>query len=475
MAPTRVGRVVAAIAAVLALLAIAAFGGSRLFDGGPRYPARWDPRVAELAKFVEHTRGHPFKHPVHVYFMTDAEYSRVAGSGNGSPPTAADRRHSRRQAAEYRALGLLNGDPNLLASSEKLHDSGTLAFYSPQYDVVNVRGSSLTVGVRVTLAHELTHALQDQYFDLSPLDAARNADAAGAARSIVEGDAVATENAYIATLSDSERAAYDKESNDEQSGADESLGDVPKVLQTMLGSYYALGNAFVEFWEAEPNGPPKLTNIDEVLRRLPTASAQVIDPTRYLAGDTPQHVSPPRLSGRRDVFETATLGADLTFLMLAERIDPVVALTAVDGLRGDAYSATTVRSSDQLCVDAKMAMASKADAREMGDALEAWTRAMPKEASAGYKVGSDWVSFHSCDPGTSVDTGSGGASADALYFPVARLQAAAQAVSKGRSRTSALCYGNAVVERLTLADLKAKERTPGITAAIAAAEAACPR
>ena len=39
-------------------------------DDGPGHPDEWDPRVADLAAFVEDERGLDFDHPVYVDFLT---------------------------------------------------------------------------------------------------------------------------------------------------------------------------------------------------------------------------------------------------------------------------------------------------------------------------------------------------------------------------------------------------------------------
>ena len=257
---TRVGL---AMAAALALVGASAVAGAVVFDGGPIYPERWDPRVAEIARFVEEERGHTYRHPVRVYFLAPDRYREIAGGGpDEAAPTDEEREYSENTVAEYRALGLMEGDPDLLAANETMQDSGTLAFYSPEDDVVNVRGTDITPAMRVTLAHELTHALQDQYFDLSPIGDAATADESGAARAIVEGDAVSVEDAYVAAMSDEDRADYERESSSDSDAADTDLGDVPAVLQVLFGSYYAVGNAFVEFWQADPSGVVDRENID---------------------------------------------------------------------------------------------------------------------------------------------------------------------------------------------------------------------
>src|SRR5205814_1024739 len=63
--------------------------------------------------------------------------------------------------------GLASSSLDLLSAANDLNDSGTLAFYDPDTQRVSVRGTDMTPQMRVTLAHELTHALQDQYFDIS--------------------------------------------------------------------------------------------------------------------------------------------------------------------------------------------------------------------------------------------------------------------------------------------------------------------
>lgn len=478
MSPPRrsnVGRVAGAVIAAIALVGGAAVAGAIVFDSSPIHPDEWDPRVAEIAEFVEDYRGLDFKHPVQVYFLTEERYRAIAGGGENQPAaTAEDIEASRNSVAQYRALGLIEGDPDLLAANETLQDSGTLAFYSPDDDVVNVRGTEMTVGLRVTLAHELTHALQDQYFDLSPIGEALTADESGAARSIVEGDATSVETAYVETLTPDEQDEYYAESDRSSTDATDALGDVPDVLQVLFGSYYAVGNAFVTFWQAE-SGDVEPSNIDEVLERLPTSSGQLFEPSTYLDGGEPEEVTAPE--GIDDVFEFSSFGTDFLFLMLAERVDPLAALRATDGWRGDTYvSGWTGSRTGSLCVNATIGLATPQDATEMRSALESWSAAMPPEAEASVVAGeSDTsVGFASCDPGTETRVGLTGQSALALNYPVARLQIAALGVQQGRSRESALCYGNAVIGRLTLADIAATERTPAIDAALDAGAAECP-
>src|SRR2546421_342462 len=83
------------------------------------------------------------------------------------------------------ALAVVDGDPDLLADDDTLADAGTLAFYDFRTKVVNVRGHTMTPGLRVTLAHELTHVLQDQHFDVTQSVDGNDDDATEGARSVV--------------------------------------------------------------------------------------------------------------------------------------------------------------------------------------------------------------------------------------------------------------------------------------------------
>src|SRR4030095_4110534 len=81
--------------------------------------------------------------------------------------SADDREYYRTSARFFRALGLIGGDVDLAAEQDETSDSDTPAKYSPTDRSVYVRGVDVTPSLRVTLVHELTHALQDQIFNLN--------------------------------------------------------------------------------------------------------------------------------------------------------------------------------------------------------------------------------------------------------------------------------------------------------------------
>ena len=91
-------------------------------------------------------------------------------------PTSADERAGRLRSLRRPSSGP-SGSRRASSTSSRpstsVSDGGTLAFYDPTDERVRVRGTEMTVGLEVTLVHELTHALQDQHFDLERLNETR--------------------------------------------------------------------------------------------------------------------------------------------------------------------------------------------------------------------------------------------------------------------------------------------------------------
>src|SRR5207302_7880735 len=113
---------------------------------------------------------------------------------------------------ELYALGLLDHPVDLAKAGQALVGEGVVGFYDPQKKDLVVRGTAITPYVRKTLAHELTHALDDQRFglDRAGLEKA-NAESADGFRALSEGDAVHVEQAYANAMSPADRASTDAE------------------------------------------------------------------------------------------------------------------------------------------------------------------------------------------------------------------------------------------------------------------------
>jgi len=432
--------VVAGVAAVGIATAGVLVSASR---DGIDYPDEWDPRVADLADFVEGERGESFEHPVAVDFLTPEEYSERTRSDE-SELTLEDEESLEAAAALFRAFGLAEGEVDLFGSSNDIADTGTLAFYDPVSDSVTVRGTELTVELRVTLVHELTHALQDQIVDLVEMQEDAGEMGSTAVRGLIEGDAVLVERGYVdQVLTADERSAYETASVSASDQATADLGDVPAALLAFFGAPYAFGPPFVLVAEAEGD-------VDAVFRVPPDTDEHLMAPSRYLADDDPRDIGTPDVDDDVEVLDDGSVGSLAWFLTLAERIDPFQAMTAVDGWGGDAYVLSD--DGDSTCVRAVVYGDTERDVEELTTALETWAASLPAGMAKVTATDDGGVDVASCDPGDAADLDVTGRGADALAVPVTRSYLFADAVTVFDPE-DAFCVADAAVRGLTLEQL----------------------
>src|SRR5262249_52589583 len=97
--PNRSRRAAGAVVISLVMVLVVAAVAWASHDRGPRHPDHWDSRVADIARFVERTRGMRYDHPVQVYFLSPAEFRRAL-LGPHHTPTASERTDARRHLGE---------------------------------------------------------------------------------------------------------------------------------------------------------------------------------------------------------------------------------------------------------------------------------------------------------------------------------------------------------------------------------------
>ncbi|KAA0235582.1 MAG: hypothetical protein JJLCMIEE_00492 [Acidimicrobiales bacterium] len=415
------------------------------YDSGPSHPAEWDSRVAELAVFVEQARGLEFDRPIFVDFLDEQEYSEFARVEE-SEFSDADREYADDLVAMSRALGLMEGEVDLLTAENELYDAGTLGFYSSDTERITVRGDELTSAVRVTLVHELTHALQDQNFDLDRLEDTEDPAVAGNLRAVAEGDAIRIENEYIDELPADEQEEYYAQTEADVTQTEQDLSDVPDVMSTLFGSTYLFGESFVQVLY-EDGGT---AGVNGALEDPPLADEQLLDPLTYLQGDAPEQ---PELAGDElgdEVIEEGTFGAVYWYVVLSERIDAHEALDAVEGWAGDAYVA--YRSGGEVCVSSRYLAETDEDASEMERALGSWLATMPGEVASVERDGNE-IALDACDPGPDAEIGVTGNSGDALILPYARSIWAASYLGQGIDLETSFCAADQVVEQVGVEEL----------------------
>ncbi len=428
------------LAVVLIGAAVAAFA---LRDQGPSYPSEWDSRILPIVHFDEQQRGMVFKHPVQVIFMTPKAFNKTVSTSSDSL-SAKDKQDIANQAGLMRALGLIDGKVDLFKQENGLNENGILAYYDFHDKKVRVKGTALTPDVRVTLAHELTHALQDQYFDLSRQDTLPD-DSAQAYRSVIEGDAVVVQNAYAATMSQSDQDEYNKA---ESQGSDQAYSNVPDILVAQDSEPYIVGPAFVEALKARGGN----SAIDDALRTPPASTAALMNIFTYLDQTSSDVPTLPALllptGAKRADDGDNTFGALQWYLLLARRLDVHKALQAVDGWHSDT-SIGYRQSSGVVCLDAEYQGTTAADTATMTSLLDQWKAVGPSPNTTVSQHGST-VLLHACDPGADVKLTGKDRSSDALEVVAARLELAGVFFKQSVPDTAAECASRGAIDRLTL-------------------------
>jgi hypothetical protein len=358
-------------------------------------PAKWDPRIEPIAHEVEKLRKLDFEHPVAVEFLSDAAFEKRVSVDKGKL-SASEKRSAERSQSQLRAVGLIGPDVDLIDATSELQKSGVLAYYANSTKRITVKGKNVRdVATRVTLAHELTHALQDQHFDLTALQRKATKTHSGTVlRTIIEGDAVRIQDDYVDTLSKEQQQAYADDSARGASDAQAQATDagVPESLTVLSEAPYDLGPIMLGAVLAEK----KEAGIDGLFRDPPTSDLAYLTPSTLLDGTKVDALPTPKLrAGEKRSGPPDSFGAFALYQVLASRIDPATALSVADGWGGDAM--ITFTRDGTTCLRSTFVGRDAERTQAIGDALAAWATAMPPGA-AEVEQGKR-ITLTACDPG----------------------------------------------------------------------------
>ncbi|MEO6628716.1 MAG: DUF6782 family putative metallopeptidase, partial [Aquihabitans sp.] len=407
-------RAPAVIIALSALVVAALVAGSvyLVVGGREKYPKTWDSRVSPIAAWVAKARDLDFKHPVEVEFLTSGEYT--AASQDRPAPTAESARDMQDTVSQMRALGFVQGDVDLAAATDTLADSGTLAYYDPSTKRIAVRGTKLTPMLRVTLAHELVHVLQDQHFDLTRLKTLPSSQTAGL-RALAEGDAGRIEDVYAdEVLAPGELASYNKESAASGEVAQSEIDhEVPEALSVLFAAPYAFGPSLVAYLERQDGNDA----IDAAFKDPPTDEV-LFNPQVLGTPAAKARLVTVEAPGGAEALDDGQFGSAAWYLLLASRLPPAVALNATDGLGGDGY--VFYRQESKSCVRINAVGDDEAQTTELFNALSLWVSMSPG-GTASVSVDGGKIRFQSCDPGPEAVV-PGKVTMSLLVLPVTRTQ-----------------------------------------------------
>ncbi len=269
--------------------------------------------VREVLPEVERAVGLPFKEEPKVAVRT-REQARAyidAKMAAEMPPDEIER-----LSQAYRLFGLIPDDLDLANLMAELLEEQVAGYYEPDSLTFYLISGIDPALARMTAAHELVHALQDQYMPLdSILSVKYQSDRTLAAQAVLEGQA--TLGSMLALMPGQSPDAFGDLWTDEvvRSRMDQMAEEMPvfaatpRILKDGLIFPYLAGADFVRWFsnafpDTVPFGP-----------RLPESTEQILRFDRYRVGDSPVSLS---FVEQENASHTDDLGQFQIEILLAE-------------------------------------------------------------------------------------------------------------------------------------------------------------
>ena len=252
--------------------------------------------IREVSATVEQLRHLRFKTPVAVEVVDGAAARKDFEAGIDD----AEREEARHTRDAWVQLGLVPAATDLVAAQLDLAEKGVLGYYHSGSKTFRLLSHVSEGELRSVMAHELTHALEDQHYDLAAVQKrAGNEDQAVAIRAVIEGSAM------VSTLGMLRRQGGIGKAREEATRSGQSraktVEGAPTFVQMRLLLPYTLGFSFLlrgKPWEFLFDGV-RMQDIEQAYTQLPYSTREILHPEQYWGGrrDAARPLAMPDLSG----------------------------------------------------------------------------------------------------------------------------------------------------------------------------------
>ncbi len=275
----------ACLASALAAPGAAAGGAQR-----PR-PAIVNPKTAavreatsEVLRETSDIRKLAVLRPVRSGAQTRAEIEQMLVRNLDQSSTPEELRASE---LTYKKLGLLPADFQLRPFLVELLAEQVAGYYDPKAREFFLADWIELDAQKPVMAHELTHALQDQHFNLRRFESwpKHDSDAQAAAHALVEGDAMLVMMQYV-VRSPARQLAMLKSLVLGGGGSTEVYDRAPRVLRETLVFPYTQGAN----WAGQVYRRGGWELMSASYKKLPQSTEQILHQEKYFAGEAPQRV-----------------------------------------------------------------------------------------------------------------------------------------------------------------------------------------
>lgn len=238
----------------------------------------------EILGEIEELREKKFPRSVSVAVANKAQFMEYMQARMDKSMTP-ERLESEETTAKL--LGMIPGDMDYMATMTELVESQVGGFYDPETEgffLMERFGGPLA---KTILAHELTHALDDQLYDIDGTlegiaEERVNSDAEFAYHAVVEGSGTAIMNAWtIGKVTSGEISLADMQNVD--LGTESLEEAIPYMWKPLLGVYLR-GAAFLNRTTSVMEGQvktPALPDFHTAFATPPISSEQVLHPEKY--------------------------------------------------------------------------------------------------------------------------------------------------------------------------------------------------
>jgi hypothetical protein len=293
--------------------------------------------VTAVLPELQKIRGFKFKEKVPVTVIDDAKAREYAlARFKRLTPEAK----IRSDQIAFRLLGIVPKELDILKSLLDVLEEQAGGFYDPgtkSFYLLDDMPKDMTA---LLTAHEMTHALEDQRYDIDGrlarvLD---DDDASFALSALVEGSATLASGVYVANGIASGTLDVGRLSAMSDAVKTERLNAMPAVLKRQLMGPYVLGMTFLTRGSVEGlrDGFPK-DDVDAAWARPPRSSEQILHPEKYWDAarrDDPKRVAianPSRILGKGWTRAGAGVLGELTLGSLVGAVAPDPAELAAGG------------------------------------------------------------------------------------------------------------------------------------------------
>ena len=335
--------------------------------------------TSRIQKFVAEYRGLEFLTPVTKKIKTKEQMARFLHKRVSEEYSKEDIINAERL---LKRLGLIPPDYNYYASTIDLLTEQISGMYDYQEKILSLASWIPTEMQESIMAHELTHALQDQHYGLENYLSPNleNDDEAMALSSLVEGDATLVMFAYsmvplgqkVTDMPD--YVAFLEQQFSFTESSSPGLASSPRYIKQSLMFSYAYGTEFVKDFLLKHSW----NEVEDLFKNPPRTTEQIMHPEKFFGvPDKPQdaaaaadrHFGNQESVGKEVI--TNVLGEFSTYLLLREHLDEETARKGAEGWDGDLVWLAEIpgENSGEL-LQMTFCWDSEEDAREFREAYE---------------------------------------------------------------------------------------------------------